>query len=113
MYPWRFSEDLLTILGQGQPSSNPTSQFLILGLLFAGMWFLIIAPQRKRQKDQKKMLAALAKGDEIVTSGGLYGTIVNVKDDRLVIKISDSVRVELNKNFVQSKVTNETSDRWN
>ena len=111
MYPWRFSEDLLTILGQGQPSANPTSQFLILGLLFAGMWFLIIAPQRKRQKDHKKMLAALVKGDKIVTSGGLYGTIVNVKEDRLVIKISDSVRVELNKNFVQSKVANETSGR--
>ena len=73
-------------------------------LLFVGMWFLIIAPQRKRQKVHDKMLSELSKGDEIVTNGGIYGTITNVKDDRFVVKIADNTKIELGKGFVSSKI---------
>ncbi len=82
---------------------DPTIQFIILGLLFAGMWFLIIAPQRKRQKQHQKLISELKSGDEIITTGGLYGVITNVKDDRFVIKIADNTRVELGKTFVQAR----------
>jgi len=68
------------------------------------MWFLIIAPQRKRQKEHDAMLKALKTGDEIVTSGGIFGTITNVKDDRLVVKIADNTKVEIGKTFVASKI---------
>ena len=80
-------------------------QFLPIILLFAGMWFLIIAPQRKRQKQHDEMVAALKTGDEIVTSGGIYGTITNVKDDRLVLKIADNTKIEIGRNFVSTKVS--------
>ena len=73
-------------------------------LLFIGMWFLIIAPQRKRQKAHDKMLSELRTGDEIVTSGGVYGTITNVKDDRFVVRIADNTKIELGKGFVANKV---------
>jgi len=79
-------------------------QFLPIILLFVGMWFLIIAPQRKRQKEHDAMLKALKTGDEIVTSGGIFGTITNVKDDRLVVKIADNTKVEIGKTFVASKI---------
>ena len=79
-------------------------QFLPIILLFAGMWVLIIAPQRKRQKAHSQMLSELKSGDEIVTSGGLYGTITNVKDDRFVVKIADNTKVELGKSFVASRI---------
>ncbi len=68
------------------------------------MWFLIIAPQRKRQKAHDKMLSELKSGDEIVTTGGIFGTITNVKDDRFIVKIADGTKVELGKSFVSSKV---------
>ncbi len=79
-------------------------QFLPIVLLFLGMWFLIIAPQRKRQKAHDKMLSELKKGDEIVTTGGLFGKITRVKDDRFVVEIADNTRVELGKSFVSSKI---------
>jgi len=86
------------------PAGGGFAQFLPIILLFVGMWFLIIAPQRKRQKAHDKMLSELKTGDEIVTSGGLYGTITNVKDDRLVVRIADNTKVELGKSFVASKL---------
>jgi len=79
-------------------------QFLPIILLFVGMWFLIIAPQRKRQKAHDQMLSELKSGDEIITSGGVYGTITNVKDDRFIVRIADNTKIELGKGFVASKV---------
>ena len=95
---------LMAVMAQAPPRSDPTMQFVILGLLFAGMWFLIIAPQRKRQKDHQKMVSELKKGDEVVTSGGIYGVVTNIKDDRFVVRIADNVKVELSKGSVQTKV---------
>ena len=80
-------------------------QFLPILLLFAGMWFLIIAPQRKRQKAHDKMLTELKNGDEIVTSGGIYCTITNVKEDRFVVRIADNTKIEIGKSFVSTKVS--------
>jgi len=87
-----------------QPPGGGFGSLLPFILLFAGMWFLIIAPQRKRQKAHDKMLSELKTGDEIVTSGGIYGTITNVKDDRLVVRIADNTKIELGKSFVANKV---------
>jgi preprotein translocase subunit YajC len=77
---------------------------LPLVLLFLAMWFLIIAPQRKKQKAMAQMIESLGVGDEIITTGGIYGTITNRKDDRFVVKIADNTKIEINKSFVQSKV---------
>ena len=74
-------------------------------LLFAlAFWFLMIAPQRKKQRQQEKMIAALKEGDEILTTSGLFATVVQVRSDRLLVKTGDS-KLELHKNFVQSKIT--------
>ena len=95
---------LMVTVAQAPQGPDPTMQFIILGLLFAGMWFLIIAPQRKRQKVHQKMIAELKKGDEVVTAGGIYGVVTNIKDDKFVVRIADNVRVELSKGSVQTKV---------
>ncbi len=84
----------------GAPGGGGPDMFIILILMFVGMYFLIIAPQRKKQKQHEKRIAALKSGDKIVTSGGLYGTVVNVKDDRLVLKLGENIKVELAKQFV-------------
>lgn len=73
-------------------------------LLIGGMWFLLIVPQRKKQKQHAQMLQALTSGDNVLTNGGIYGTITNIKEDRFVLKIGDNTRVEVNKSFIQSKV---------
>ncbi|HAV13064.1 MAG TPA: preprotein translocase subunit YajC [Opitutae bacterium] len=97
--------DFSSFLTLAQASSGGgMAQLLPIGLLFVGMWFLVIAPQRKRQKAHDAMLAALKTGDEVVTSGGIYGTITNVKEDRYVVRIADGTKVELGKSFVASRV---------
>lgn len=95
---------ILLPLAQGTGGGGGLGQFLPIILLFVGMWFLIIAPQRKRQKMHDKMLSELQTGDEIITSGGVYGTITNVKEDRFVVRIADSTKIELGKGFVANKV---------
>ena len=77
---------------------------LFYGLLMVGLYFLLLAPQRKKQKETERMLAALQSGDEVITSAGIYGTITNVKDDRFVVKIADNTKIEIGKGFIQAVV---------
>jgi preprotein translocase subunit YajC len=95
------------LLAQAQPApSGPAAllQFLPLVLMFAAMYFLLIAPQRKKQKEHEKMLGTLGTGDDIVTTGGIYGTITSVKDDRFTVRIGENVKVEVGKGFVHALV---------
>ena len=78
--------------------------FLILG----AMWFFLVAPQRKKQKEHTKMIEALATGDDVITASGIYGTITNVKDDRFVVRIAENTKVEIQKSFIQGKIDPET-----
>jgi preprotein translocase subunit YajC len=80
------------------------SSILMIGLFFLAFWFLMIAPQRKRQKLQTKMLSELKVGDHVMTNGGIYGVIASIKDDRFVIKTCDETKFEIQRSFVQSKV---------
>ena len=93
-----------------QQGSPAWMQVLPMVLLFAAMYFLMIAPQRKKQKAHEKMLSELGSGDEIVTTGGIYGTITNVKDDRFVVRIAENTKIEVGKAFVSTVVSraNET-----
>ncbi len=86
--------------GQGQ--SNPIMLWLPIILIFAIMYFLIFRPQAKRQKQQRLMIDALKKGDKVVTAGGIYGTIVGVKEKEniVILKIDDNTKIELAKNSV-------------
>ncbi|HEY9035944.1 MAG TPA: preprotein translocase subunit YajC [Pseudomonadales bacterium] len=66
------------------------------------LYLMIIRPQRKQQKETQAMLGALAVGDEVITSGGMLGKIAKIKDKYLIIKISDSVEITLEKSWVHS-----------
>ncbi len=80
-------------------------QLAPLVLMFAAMYFLLIAPQRKKQKEHEKMLTQLQPGDELVTAGGIYGTITSVKDDRFVIRIGENnAKVEVGRGFISTVV---------
>lgn len=66
---------------------------LPLVLMFAVFYFLLIRPQQKRQRERNSMLDALQKGDKVITIGGLHGTIVELTDDNVTLKVSDSTRL--------------------
>jgi preprotein translocase subunit YajC len=78
---------------------------IFIGLMFAAMWFLIIAPQRKKQKEHAKLISELDTGDQIITAGGIYGEITNKKDDYFVVRIAEGVKVEIGKSYVLGVVS--------
>ena len=97
-------------IAQAAPAAAAPSLFgglMPIILLFAAMYFLMIAPQRKKQKAHDKMLTELKTGDEVVTNGGIFGQITNVKDDRFVLRVSDNTKIEVGKSFI-STVLNKT-----
>jgi preprotein translocase subunit YajC len=87
------------------PASGGSFMIVAYALLFGAMYFFMIAPQRKKQKEHEKMMGSLKAGDEIITTGGIYGTITSVKDDRFVVRIGDNnAKVEVGKGFVSALV---------
>jgi preprotein translocase subunit YajC len=84
--------------GGGQ--SNQIMAFLPLILLFAVFYFLLIRPQQKRAKTHKQFIENLKKGDRVVTSGGMYGTITGVTDDSVTIEVAEKVRVKVLKSAI-------------
>jgi preprotein translocase subunit YajC len=86
----------------GAPQPNTMMQMLPLLLIFVVFYFLLIRPQSKRAKEHKAMVAALAVGDEVVTSGGILGKVTEVGDQFLTIEIADGVRVKAQRHTVGS-----------
>ena len=85
---------------QGQGAPNPLVSFMPIILIFAIFYFLLIRPQQKKQKEHQKMISELKKNDEIVTTGGIHGTIVNVKENTFTVRVDDNVRLEISKSAV-------------
>ena len=77
-------------------------QFLPLIIIFILFWFMLIRPQMKRAKEQKQMLAELAKGDEVVTASGQVGKIVKISDQYVSLEIADGVITHVQKQSVQT-----------
>ena len=84
---------------EGQP--GPILQFLPLVVLFAVFYFLIIRPQRKTQKEHASMIAKLDKNDEVITVGGIHGTIVGVTDKTVSLRVADNVKIEVDRSCIQ------------
>ncbi|MFA5339850.1 MAG: preprotein translocase subunit YajC [Candidatus Omnitrophota bacterium] len=80
-----------------QQGANAIASFLPLILIFVVFYFLLIRPQQKQKKDHAEMVKNLAKNDEVVTSGGIHGTIVNVKETSVVLRVDDSAKIEVDK----------------
>jgi preprotein translocase subunit YajC len=84
----------------GEPSPWPT--LIMMGLMMAGMYFLLIAPQRKRQKELEKLQSDLAVGDKVLAAGGIYGRVVSIKEDRITLEL-DSGRLVVHKSAIMGK----------
>lgn len=99
---------IISILAQAAPAPSGggggIGQFLPILIMFAAMYFLLIAPQRKKQKAHQKMITELQSGADVITSGGIYGTITNVKEDRFVVRIADNTKIEITKASVATIV---------
>ena len=88
---------------------NPLVNLMPALFLFGVMYFVLIRPQQRRQKEHTAMLAALKKHDEIVTVGGVHGAILNIKEQTVVLRVDDQVKVELDKTAV-ARVTRRATE---
>ncbi len=89
----------------GGQAANPLMQFLPLILIVVVFWFFIIRPQMKRQKELRKFRESLKKGDKVVTTGGIMGKVHEVKDDYLLVEISDGVKIKVAKASVVKDIS--------
>ena len=94
-----FISDALAAAAPAQ-QPDPIMQFLPLLLIFVVFYFLLIRPQTKRAKEHKAMVGALAKGDEVVTNGGLLGRISQVDENFVTLKIADNVEVKVQRQAI-------------
>ena len=86
---------MLTLLQtQGQGGYGT---IIMIVLIFAVMWFFMIRPQRKQQKELQNFRDSLAKGDKVVTIGGIFGTIVEVKEDTVLMEVDNGVKIRVSK----------------
>ena len=76
------------------------SMLFMFGLIFLIFYFLIIRPQRTRQRKHQEMVEQLKPGDKVITSGGIYGTVMGVQKDKIELKIAANVKIDITKNAV-------------
>ena len=87
-------------LQQQAPAPSGIASFLPLILILGIFYVIVFLPARRRQKKLQEMIDNLKAGDKVITSGGIYGTIVGFKDDRIQLRIAENVKVELSRNAV-------------
>jgi len=112
------------LMGGLEGGAAPTGGSMFSSLVpfiavFVIFYFLLIRPQQKKQKETKKMLEAIKRGDKIVTIGGIKGTLAEVKKDTVIVKVDDNTKMEflrsaisdvLNKEEKESKETNDVKE---
>lgn len=86
----------------GSATGSMLSTLIPFALVFVIFYFLIIRPQNKKQKDMKKMIEAVQKGDKVVTIGGMHATVDKVKDGIVVLRVDDNVKMEFSKSAIAS-----------
>jgi len=79
------------------------NQIFLMFIIFGIFYFLVSRPQKEREKEHQRMLNSLAKNDEVVTNSGIHGTIVNIKDKTVVLRVDDNVKIEMEKSSIAYK----------
>ena len=94
--------------GAGAEGAAGIMGFLpMLMVMFFVLYFFIIRPQQKKQKESADMLSNLKKGDRVSTAGGMYGTVVGIKDNTVILKIAENTKVEFRKSSIGSVINKE------
>ena len=79
---------------------SPILQLVPFLFIFVIFYFMLIMPQRKQQKEHRNLLANLKKNDEVITASGIHGTVINVKDATVILRVDDNVKIEVEKTSI-------------
>jgi len=99
--------NMFTLLQASAPAAQGSglSMWIMLALIFVVMWFFMIRPQRKQQKEMENFRNSLKNGDKVVTIGGIYGTVAEVKDTYVLLEVDKDVKIRVNKQAIQKDYT--------
>ena len=89
---------------------NGWSSILMIVLMFVVIYFFMIRPQQKRQKEIKKFRDSIKNGDKVITAGGIYGKVKDVKETTITLEIADNVRITIDKNSVYANALDSNTD---
>ena len=96
--------NILTSVLQAAPQQAPAgggmSIWIMLALMFVVMWFFMIRPQRKQQKELEKFRNELKKGDKVITAGGIYGTVGEIEEKTILLKVDGDVKLRVDKSSI-------------
>ena len=96
---------LLQAAPAAQPQGSGWSMLIMLALIFVVMWLFMIRPQRKQQKELQAFRDGLKRGDKVVTIGGIYGTVCELKNDSVLIEVDNNVKIRVSKNALVKDFT--------
>ena len=88
-----------------QPQGGGWSSWIMLALIFVVMWLFMFRPQRKQQKELQAFRDGLKRGDKVVTIGGIYGTVCELKNDSVLIEVDNNVKIRVSKNALVKDFT--------
>ncbi len=93
-----------------QSGGGSTGLLITLGLMFVVFYFLLIRPQQRRARAQKELMSGLDVGDEVVTIGGMYGTITDLDDSSVTVEVAEGVEIKMRRNAIAGKVNEPVAD---
>ena len=94
--------DLLLLMGPTPEGANPLVSFLPIILIFVVFYFFLIRPQKKKEDTRKQMIAAVKKGDKVVTIGGIHGTVTQVDEHSVLAQVDSNTKLRIDKNALAS-----------
>jgi preprotein translocase subunit YajC len=106
-----FATPLFAQAKQGSPLSGMGGLLPMLLFMFVIIYFMMIRPEQRKQKERQKLLSAVKKGDKVLTAGGIYGTVGNVKETTVMVKVADDTVIEFAKSAITTVINNDGTDK--
>ncbi len=86
--------------GSGAGGGSMVSTFVMFGAIFLIFYFMIIRPQQKRAKEREKLLSSIEKGDKVITSGGVHGTVAGVEEKTILLQVTENVKLKIERSAI-------------
>ena len=96
--------------GSGAGGGSMISTFVMFGAIFLIFYFMIIRPQQKRAKEREKLLSSIEKGDKVITSGGVHGTVAGVEEKTILLQVTENVKLKIERSAISTILNRDTKE---
>jgi preprotein translocase subunit YajC len=96
--------------GSGAGGGSMVSTFVMFGAIFLIFYFMIIRPQQKRAKEREKLLSSIEKGDKVITSGGVHGTVAGVEEKTILLQVTENVKLKVERSAIATIINRDTKE---